>query len=81
MKIGRSTARCVLGLLILGGLAWVEAALHAHHWYRLTYEYCNSPDMAVDSTCIGWKREALYAGLAVLAFGAAAILWNERRKE
>jgi hypothetical protein len=78
MTIDRVAARWVIVLLVVAGLAWVEASLHAHHYYRLTYEVCNSGANG-NLLCIGWQREAWYSAIVVLALGAAALIWNERR--
>lgn len=77
MRIDRVTARWVIVLLVIAGLAWVEAALHGNHYYRLTYAACrNLPN---NPYCSQWGEVALFRAIFVAAIGLALFVFNERR--
>ena len=73
----RTTARWIIILLMVAGLAWVQAILHGRHYYRLTYATCESNSAL--PLCGTWNSTALFQTIVVLAIGAALLLWNERR--
>jgi ribulose-5-phosphate 4-epimerase/fuculose-1-phosphate aldolase len=77
VHIDRVTARWIVVLLTVAGLAWVEAALHDNHYYRLTYEACKN--IPGDLYCVSWRTTALFRAAMIIAAGAALLIYNERR--
>jgi hypothetical protein len=78
MRVDRAAGRAIVVLLIIGGLAWVEAALHGSHFYRLTYGACGH--LPNNPICGGWRTVALLRSAFVLAVGGALLIFNERRQ-
>lgn len=78
MKLDRNSARWIIVLLVLAGLAWVEATLWGHHYYRLTWAACRR--LAGNrSDCVSWLVAARLQALVVVILGATVFFWNERR--
>ncbi|HEY9085057.1 MAG TPA: hypothetical protein VIN40_03835 [Candidatus Tyrphobacter sp.] len=77
MHVDRVTVRWAIVLLVIAGLAWVEAALHGNHYYRLAYEACGSG--FANLYCAGWRDVAIFRTIMILAAGAALLTYNERR--
>lgn len=78
MRVDRIAGRVIIGLLVVAGLAWVEAALHGSHYYRLTYEVCKN--LPSNPLCSGWRTVAILRIVFVVAIGAALLVFNERRR-
>ena len=77
MQIDRVTARWIIVLLVLAGFAWVEAALHGNHYYRLTYAACGN--LPGNLYCSQWREVAVFRAILVAAAGLALFIFNERR--
>lgn len=77
MNIDRPAARWIIVILVVAGLAWVEAALHSNHYYRLTYAYCEAGSDAY--YCHDWRLQATYRAVFIVLLGIAAWIYNERR--
>jgi hypothetical protein len=78
MNVDRSTGRWIIALVVVAGFAWVASALYGSHYYRLTYSVCSR--LETNPYCEEWQHVAIARCILVLALGAGAFLYNERRK-
>ncbi len=75
MKLDKQSARIVIALIVAAGLALVQALLHSHHYYQLTYSRCSS-ELPM---CRDWTASAWFESFVLILLACATWFWNEQR--